>query len=150
MCLCVRAHVQMTLQPAVLTQRQSVRFQCSWVPEAPHRVELCKQSVLKRGTIRMRPFPQITSYAFVHKQVCASESVRACSVCTHCFPPSAFTFWLPAQRRATVEWISSNKTNCLGLLESPGSLESAKQWSLQRFIGTTKAWWLLHGSAHSA
>lgn len=35
----------------------------------------------------MHPFPQITSYAFVHKQVRASESVRVCSMCAHCFPP---------------------------------------------------------------
>lgn len=47
----------------------------------------CKQTVLKRGTICMHPFPQITSYAVVHKQVRASESVCVCSMCAHCFPP---------------------------------------------------------------
>lgn len=136
-CLCVRAWVQMTLQPAVLTQRQAVRFNAAGSQNTLGGA--ATQTVLKRGIICMRLCPKSCltytqgrgkRYVFVNPCIFAP--------CVHFVLASAFIFWLLARRRATVEWISSYKTNCLELPESTGSLESAKQWSLQQFIGTLK------------
>lgn len=89
MCLCVRACVQMTLQPAVLTQRQCVSMQLG--PRTHGRSQ--EQKVLRREITCMCLCPkscfmymqEVTEY----KQVHAGESVV---LCVHFILASAFVF----------------------------------------------------------
>lgn len=52
----------------------------------------------------MRPFPQIASYAVVHKQARASESVRVCSMCAHCPSPPPVHLLFGCQPKGEQQW----------------------------------------------